>query len=1208
MAERETTRHARPDAKEIEAELFTSGSEHYLLSSFSQPFRARRPRLERAAKWFRLEDVLKTADPNTSLRVGVEESWLALLELCSPKLTSQASKRELAALTGALRELAAVADRDAGEATLDKLWVLVSANLRAALPPREGKQDGADPATLRGRKWGALREGLAKALAGMVADVTLANLLPREPRKPLMFGEQSYEAIAKAFGTGSGIVVIDAPPGSGRSEVALAYAHDKLRDNSYERAFVLRATDPVRLEQDYLAMATILAGETGERDALRRRALKYLETHDRWLIVFISVQDPVHLLPLLPWSYRGDILCTYQGDDKPWDERFNVKPISLGHLVDDFSAEAVLADVIPARVRQAPEFAELVALLAGSRHGTALALAWFRYTRKGFEHEEHEDYARRQLEGYLGQWAKAEGAASEDDTIGRVACVQLMELDPGKRWRREVAPERQTLEEDALELLRRLEPFVEKSMAAATFQTALLTHKSYEAPDRINDKRLLLIEELAMADRATGVPVRKYFHLASAVLGAIKHVTSDEQRDEALASASATLVRLLTGPPEERRVTELTFELLPHMKALAREEEESKARPFLAAELHAYSALCELARHRRHDATGHLETLREFLRNLPDDTPIDGDESWAPLPEDEKQPERVSKRMGKVVSAFRTEGFPWAATLFFEQLQRFIDPEVGFTDRETARQVARLRYEAALAYRDRDDIPEAKEQLRLARETWVDDPRCQAMGDNLEAMLAFDEGDLQTARDKADRAWFARQDLLIAPQDGDMARALADLARSNYRRGRIAYVDGKIRRASDLFAEAVDQFQRAYETAKRDGTSRWYSRLDQIEARAFLAVMKAQLGDAAEAIDEAEQVRYDLGHTPRYSSHAAAMIGSNIAQTYRLTGQVTLARKLHSEAAEEAARAWEPTHRTERLIRRKRAESELDAGNPTEALKIVTRLIETESASTPTAHRLLGSARVWSVLGRILVENALSVPPLLSTDDRAYLSLAQKVLNESRALYLEAAGNGEPRNPGLVECLLGLAEIAIREQDAPDAVRFAREALDLANVEYDGAPTQATAEARLIRARAIVGSRQRAVVAELRSAVAPLLERTAPNPRDRLEVALAHVEVSACEWLLDRGGKDAAEVLSDARDVFDDALGPLLDQAGNSPHQLPARMYAELAALADRLGLPGQQRARNERERQRLRPPFEVDIHKLSFDLGAQLRQDARAA
>jgi len=102
---------------------------------------------------------------------------------------------------------------------------------------------------------------------------------------------------------------------------------------------------------------------------------------------------------------------------------------------------------------------------------------------------------------------------------------------------------------------------------------------------------------------------------------------------------------------------------------------------------------------------------------------------------------------------------------------------------------------------------------------------------------------------------------------------------------------------------------------------------------------------------------------------------------------------------------------------------------------------------------------------------------------------------------------------------------------------------------------------------------------------------TAPDhwaPGDHLDLALAAITVAlAADWSLATEKSRVAEY-SALQEKVEAAITRLRVEVPTGTHQAHARAYAELARLADALGLP-RRRARAERELERNRPMFNQD-------------------
>lgn len=1249
-----------PDAPSIEAQLFKP-SPRYLLALFCHPSLARARGLQEAADWFGLDSALLRLDPSSNLHTAIDERWLELLEMCNPRLPSEADRHELDALLGAMREMSSRADDGPRLANLEALWTAMSGALRAkAGPSRAGKYDGMNPATLRGRKWHALRAELARALADVVAHVSPSSLLPRQPRKPVMFNEASYSELGKALrreSRGSGLVVLTGRPGSGRAEFALNYAHAKRDDRSYDQVFVLRASDQLRLERDFLTMARILAPGAQGRAELRREALRHLETSNRWLVVFMSVNDPVILLPFLPWTTSGHVLCTIDARATSelaaaelWLRHFNVEPLDLatvGADLDGTTAVQTLAKALPPTLRDDLRLVQIAERVSDSRYAMALVVGWLEHTALSDSSDPAlvAAHASAQLDGYLAAWENALaylGASGETKDIRAhppavpAALVVLMELyhprlagdKPKARhaslgWRSRKAVAKPALEYDALLLVARIEPFIGEGLTGSSLQAVLLDDAAYETADRIDDERLALLDRLALVERATGVATGKYFDVNAAVLTAVRelnrHVTLETT---ALAIASRTMIKVLPDSVVDGALPDLAFEMLPHVEALAhreasaarwhgRDSEPNGAappkRPIVAIELYARAALCYLTRGRTRTAGTRIADMMRVFDYLAEN-PVQDLEDWEGLENDKhsRLPLPPAARMARLVRALRTSGFPEPAARICGGLEELAMERGAFAD--VPADVARLRFEGAMALHDLNRIGQARARVEAAKEAWLElgDRRRYDMALNFEAELDFDEGDFKSARAAAERAREGRERRLSSAQRYALARPIAEVARSNFMLGRIAYVDGELGLARELFKRSVDGWGDALECAAHEASGPRFSNINLVTARSYHALMLALLGDVPAAVGEAEAVRRELKQTPHTASTAIAIL-SNVAQTLRVAGRVNEAAGLHAQALGAARSTWLGGNDIEppivRVVRRKSAESQIDAGRPSDALHELLDLVDTPG-QPQSVGRVLADARVWTTFGRLLIENAVSAPPIVTSSDSAFLTLARKALEHARSLFLEVSDDSHV-NPGMVGCLLGLSEIAIRRRSAEDATmaeKLAQAALELAQAQYPpGAPPLATPEARLIRARAIAAADQPERIAELRAEVDGLAARTVSvySHVDRFEVALAQVEVRACEW--DGTEAVAREILDIAHKFFFAALEPLYEAIGAAqPHQLVARTYAELAALAERFG-QARHRGRNERECARLRPRLDIDVSEISLIVGARL-------
>jgi tetratricopeptide (TPR) repeat protein len=1249
------------DVTAIETQLFRPGPA-YLLSAFCQPHAERERLLSHAASWLDLEGALRAAGAAESSS-RITDRWLALLAACVPRLKEEQTRRELNALVEALDGQARAADSEATTRSLADLWGAMSAALRAdlGLPPvdddAEGDRTGTRAPTLRGRRWGVLRGQLASAIAEL-PDRRPTTLFPRHPRTPGTFLHEDYDAIRAALSRksrGCGLAVITGRAGEGKREMTLAYAMNEHKAGRYSHVFVLRAIDAIRLEHDFLRMARALVPDVDSPAHLRRAALDFLERNDRWLIICHCVEDPAILKEFLPWNSDGHVLCTagpvsdqpnQQSD--PWAKYFDIElagPDVRPLLRPMTTGEA--ARFLVGRPDHPPAHLDAVAAaVAPSRLAASLARRWLAETAVVAPDLE------TRLAEYRRRWEAARaGLADDDDEQSEphpadlaglcAAVVNLQELDARTRWRPEATVAEPSLEEAAVELLLRL-----KAFSIGPFPANVLDDQRYQQGDPpINDQRLVLLERWGLVDRAPLLDDEPFFEINELIRPAVERVLRPTplKLDQARAAASLTMLRLMraaTGKPEGPPV-ELAFALLPHATSVAREEAlydndtgpQTWQRPLVAVELYARTALCHfqlggLRRGRRLFAR--VERILRDLKTTGDLPLLRDRETW---PEGYVRGEYLVggteekfeagdpiARMSALVRSLRRAGWPTEARRLYELVEELQAAQIQQdlpADMLPADQVAHFLFEGAMAVHDGSESPEelriAADATKAARKRWeaLGDEPWTASADNLLAELAFDGGEYAAARAFAHRAETIRERVLErASTPFDMARAHAELARGWFLRGRIAYCDGQLGAASEDFERSVTAWSTAQEQAaalSEDERQRLrLPAVNVISAESDHILLHALLGEIdADAARGTWQRARSLFSSEHWST---ARILSNSAQTLRLAGAVVEAQQQHVTALGICERTLGPEHRTTRIVRRKCAESLLDAGRASAAYHQLSLLLP---AGRLDQGHLLASARVWAVLGRLLVESSRSTPLVRASNDDEMLERAREVLTYSRELFERAALINDRRNPGLVWCLANLSEVALR-QGRREAVGLAEEAVELAGEQVDHqALPMVGVRARLIRARAYAGAffGDPVDVGLLEHELASLPLEVAAHG-DRFEVASARMAV---EWLDVR--HSAGDARTDRyrawRDLVVDTLAPLRMLIGDDePHQLLARGYAELGGFAEHV-MPQDRRrrsrARNEREAERAMPLLDVDLHEVTRALEAH-RITTRAA
>ena len=1225
---------------EIESRLLHPGP-RFLLASFCQPMMQREQELAEAGIWLGLDDLAGAADPATTSSDDATGTWLRNLRRCETELSSDVEVRELQSLTRALQRQAAKADRNGNPVAINELWDVMSQELRVSLGDA-GARHATSSSTLRGRRWGNLRVQIANALAHFNQHGTPTNLLPRDVRDTTTFNERHYRAILDALTERAcgGLAVIAAPPGSGKSELALSYARREGR--RYDHIFWLRATNRLQLEHDFLEMARLLAPEPGGRAHLRREAFRVLESTSRWLIIFNSVVDPAVLLEYMPWNPDGHKLCTYwpdsrvdtvmphdskAGQDTAWSTYLNVHPAHSDepdgllkgltvHEAESFLLEAL--DATP----DGSDLTELATRVSPSRLATVLAAKWI-------------NYSQYSIGRYVAEWDALQEPRqrTQDESCGyRAAALTIRGLSISGRWT--IGPDdKVSREEAAVDLLRRLE-----SYGAATFPEEILDDPDWKAGDSpLEDRRLAVLDALGLADKANRLPHIKYFAVNSIVRDVVEDELDETSRADSLTISSRTLLSLLQQSSSEKSL-QTRLELLPHAEHLAALLAPTSASesaqpagkalcvgPLLAIEFLAHAAAIHLGLLRVRAAGARLRLIRDIVNRCPTeirDALALPEQTWEgrsiPDPPDDYYFERPIRRMSQLILTLRLDGYSGVATTVFQAIHHVL--QYARSGHLTTKREADPSYESAkadvyfhgaLACRAIDDIASARNAIAEALKLWTrlhDTQGITACG-SITALIERDVGDLNTARRLAEIALREQRELVKQPANPSSPRAHVELARDLSHLGTISREQGRWKEALHHTAEAATAWSdvpRWITSGHVSGIERTYRaglEINEVAARSSHTLLKALLGNTADTERDAlqcwrrAQAIYPRGH------RKAAVILADAAEVTRLVGEVTQARALHEQALEMSERLWSPDHRITTRVRRACAATLLDAGDPDAALRQLLRILRGPSGSTMA--EVLARARAWATLGRLLIEVSIAFDP---DDDRIQLGLADRVLRHAQHL-LDGMTGSQHRHPDVAMCLFGRAEIAIRQQHS-DAVRLAQESDDLIRDYFSLTSIPRVApRARILRACVVIAlvplGETELLQLERDSAV---LENEVNEPganhtpADRLEVALALIAVDSAKssGLSARDAKLGQTVYDNARNKLEAALRPLSKQVPGEPHQLVARSYAELARLAHRFVGP-RQRARNERERERSRPSLDL-THEDVRDLEDSLR------
>jgi tetratricopeptide (TPR) repeat protein len=1200
-----------------------------LLGSFCQPVLQREEELAEAALWLGLGDENDASDAS-SLTRNATGSWLRALQRCETQLSSDVEIRELQALTRALKHQAAKADREGRHVPINELWDEMSRQLRASLE-NGGGGHATSSSTLRGRRWGNLRMQIATALAYLTQYGMPTNLLPRNTREMSTFTPSDYRAVRDALTERScgGLAVIAAPPGSGKSELALSYVrHEGTR---YDHIFWLRAANRVQLEHDFLEMARILARKPGGRAHLRREAFGVLENTSRWLIIFDSVIDPAVLLPYLPWNADGHKLCTYWADprteteraryDDAWLTYFNVQLAQTDGLLKglkDGEALAFLRKVIRS-VSDPTDLSALAELVSPSRLATILAAKWI-------------NYSHCSITDYIADWHGIEASTEHDSRAYRAAVLTFRGLSQAGKG---------SVDEAAADLLWRLEPY-----GAATFPEDLLDDPSWEAGDSpLGDRRLAVLEELGLADKSSQLPHTKYFAV-NAIVRAVAAANLDETSQvDNLTIASRTLLHLLLEDTGDRSL-QTKLELLPDAEHLAKRlaplgqpaTQLLCTGPLLAIEFLAHAAAIHLGLSRIRGAAEPLRLINEIAERYANEIRVAlalPEQIWdghdiPPAPVDYRF-DRPIERMGRLLLAMRLDGFPAVASAVYKAIDQVLQSDSSGDRLRPCdggviykRAKANIYFHGALACRDMDQMRSAESAVAKAIRIWEDlgDQQGIATANNVTALLQRDIGNLHKARELAKIALTKQRELM---DENVTTRAQISLARDLYLLASILREEGRWSEAARLMSETATAWSKVPRSLSRgqisgngddatletssDPARRAGLEINELGARSSHTLLKALLGELPGTEREAlqcwghAQAIYPQGH------RKAAKILADAAEVMHLVGDVRRARSFHVQALEMSERLWDPDHRITTRVRRACAATLLDAGDPNAALLQLLRILALPSANT--IGTLLGRARAWATLGRLLIDVSVSVN---SDDDHRQLDLAGRALKHAQLLF-DATTGSEHTHPDVAMCLLGHAEIAIR-RDNPAALGLAQEACDLIRNQFSLTSNPLILpRARIVRARAMPSKLplSQSVVEQLeRETVALQQELDAPGaihtPADRVEVALAAI---AADWARSsatsaRNATLGHTVYDNARRKLDAAVKPLDKQLSGERHQLFARSYAELARLAHKFVGP-RQRARNARERDRLRPALDLTHEQLST-LDEWLREETTHA
>jgi GT2 family glycosyltransferase/tetratricopeptide (TPR) repeat protein len=279
-------------------------------------------------------------------------------------------------------------------------------------PPFPGRQipsrtESASASSLRGRAPRPAPQGLKSPPTAV--DHLITNLPAGQPH--FLVGRSTLltrlSALLKATdgseadGTVSTVVLVG-PDGIGKSTVARAYARANV--SRYELIWWIRAGSPETLSSDLLRLADALGihqsplGSPGEAIAA---AIRHLEEHEGWLLVFDDARAPEDLVSYRPSTDHGHILITTISDQ--WSHStLSVGPFSEAEALDLLAQSIGKGDEPTARALAAELGYYPLSLGIVARSSRDLHLSLSHY-RDALARTRHRDDATDNAEGGFHQ-------------------------------------------------------------------------------------------------------------------------------------------------------------------------------------------------------------------------------------------------------------------------------------------------------------------------------------------------------------------------------------------------------------------------------------------------------------------------------------------------------------------------------------------------------------------------------------------------------------------------------------------------------------------------------------------------------------------------------------------------------------------------------------------------------------------------------------
>ncbi|HZD69014.1 MAG TPA: FxSxx-COOH system tetratricopeptide repeat protein [Actinomycetes bacterium] len=193
-------------------------------------------------------------------------------------------------------------------------------------------------------------------------------------RNPTFTGrEQALAQLAGELGRGAAAAVTQAIQGGGGiGKTALAVEYACRHCSEFDTVWWVRAEEPASLVSDYAALAEALglpaAGEADQRVAAAG-VRRWLDAHDRWLLILDNAQDPdtptglqaplARVVDLLPPVLHGQVLVTSR--DASWERYAALAELEL--FTQDEAVTFLVARSASSDRNSAAEVAELLGLL-----------------------------------------------------------------------------------------------------------------------------------------------------------------------------------------------------------------------------------------------------------------------------------------------------------------------------------------------------------------------------------------------------------------------------------------------------------------------------------------------------------------------------------------------------------------------------------------------------------------------------------------------------------------------------------------------------------------------------------------------------------------------------------------------------------------------------------------------------------------------------